>query len=89
MDFTTILNYVIPTLITPFITEFIKTTLKITAPIVSWIVVILVSMGAAYLLSLLLQPAMPMTDILKMALDCALFSMGLKAVHKTATVPSP
>ena len=85
MDFATILNYAIPTLITPFITQLIKVKMKISAPIVSWIVVIIVSMAGAYALSLVLHPEMPIEEILRMAAECALLSMGLKSIHKTAT----
>ena len=83
MNFDTILNYVIPTVITPFLTELIKTKWKISIPFISYAAVVLVSMAGAYGLSLWLRPDLPLVDILTMAAVAALGSVGLKAVDKS------
>lgn len=88
MDFNSILNYLIPTVIAPFGTEFVKKILKIDKPVISYSIVIGVSIGAAYLMALVLQPQLPMRDVINMALECALMAIGLKTVHKTIIPPA-
>ena len=83
MDFTGILNYVVPIIITPFVVEFIKTRLNIQIPFVSYVGVVVVSVGFALGYWYIMQVPMPIDEAIGIALNVALASIGLKAGWKT------
>jgi hypothetical protein len=66
------------------LTQQIKTWLKVSAPIVSYILVLVLTLGASFGLAAVIAPTATAADIFNLALVTVTSAIGTKAIVKTA-----
>ncbi len=83
MDFNTLLQTVIGMIVVPLATEIVKKLGSWNIPALSYSMVCVFSVGAAYLLSLIFHPEIEIAEIIRQAIYIALASVAVKSTAKT------